>query len=52
MALAEAHLGNWEKAQVNLVKALDYKTESKLNIIDRAMQYTLVSYDSADLTKT
>ncbi|XP_028288246.1 neutrophil cytosol factor 2 [Parambassis ranga] len=41
MALAEAHLGNWEKAQLNLVKALDYKTESKLNIIDRAMQSTL-----------
>lgn len=43
MALVEAQLGNWEKAQVNLVKALDYKTETKLNIIDRALQATLVS---------
>ncbi|XP_076577520.1 neutrophil cytosol factor 2 [Chaetodon auriga] len=41
MALAEAQLGNWEKAQENLVKALDYKTEAKLNIIDRALQSTL-----------
>ncbi|KAI3354756.1 hypothetical protein L3Q82_004582 [Scortum barcoo] len=41
MALAEAHLGNWEKAHENLVKALNYKTESKLNIIDRALQSTL-----------
>ncbi|XP_070708710.1 neutrophil cytosol factor 2 [Pempheris klunzingeri] len=41
MALAEAQLGKWEKAQENLVKALDYKTESKLNIIDRALQSTL-----------
>uniref|UniRef100_A0A3Q3WE20 SH3 domain-containing protein n=1 Tax=Mola mola TaxID=94237 RepID=A0A3Q3WE20_MOLML len=41
MALAEAQLGNWEKAQVNLVKALDYKTESKLNMIDIALQSTL-----------
>lgn len=43
MALAEAQLGNWEKAQENLVKALDYKTETKLNIIDKALQSTLVS---------
>ncbi|XP_044033329.1 neutrophil cytosol factor 2 isoform X2 [Siniperca chuatsi] len=41
MALAEAQLGNWEKAQENLVKALDYKTDAKLNIIDRALQSTL-----------
>ncbi|XP_039983295.1 neutrophil cytosol factor 2 isoform X2 [Xiphias gladius] len=41
MALAEAQLGNWEKAQEDLVKALDYKTEAKLNIIDRALQSTL-----------
>ncbi|XP_071341862.1 neutrophil cytosol factor 2 isoform X1 [Trachinotus anak] len=41
MALAEAQLGNWEKAQENLVKALDYKTEARLNIIDRALQSTL-----------
>ena len=43
MALAEAQLGNWEKAQVHLVKALDYKTEIKLNMIDSALQSTLVS---------
>lgn len=43
MALAQAQLGDWEKAQENLVKALDYKTEAKLNIIDRALQSTLVS---------
>ncbi|XP_070784165.1 neutrophil cytosol factor 2 [Enoplosus armatus] len=41
MALVEAQLGNWEKAQVNLVKALDYKTDGKLNILDRALQSTL-----------
>ncbi|XP_018553713.1 LOW QUALITY PROTEIN: neutrophil cytosol factor 2 [Lates calcarifer] len=41
MALVEAQLGNWEKAQENLVKALDYKTEAKLNTIDRALQSTL-----------
>ncbi|XP_068199998.1 neutrophil cytosol factor 2 [Antennarius striatus] len=41
VALVEAHLGNWEKAQKNLVKALDYKTDVKLNIIDRALQSTL-----------
>nr|XP_020444014.1 neutrophil cytosol factor 2 isoform X1 [Monopterus albus] len=41
MALAEAQLGNWEKAQENLVKALNYKTEVKLSVIDRALQSTL-----------
>ncbi|XP_051910811.1 neutrophil cytosol factor 2 isoform X2 [Hippocampus zosterae] len=41
MALAEAHLGQWEKAQRNLAKALEYKTDAKLSIIDRAMQSTL-----------
>uniref|UniRef100_A0A671TYF5 Neutrophil cytosolic factor 2 n=1 Tax=Sparus aurata TaxID=8175 RepID=A0A671TYF5_SPAAU len=41
MALAQAQLGNWEKAQENLVKALDYKTEAKLNLIDKALQSTL-----------
>ncbi|XP_034998574.2 neutrophil cytosol factor 2 [Hippoglossus stenolepis] len=41
MALAEAQLGHWEKAQENLVKALDYKTDAKLNAIDRALQSTL-----------
>ncbi|CAL8293463.1 unnamed protein product [Lota lota] len=41
MALCEAHLGNWEKAQVHLVSALNYKTESKLSLIDRALQSIL-----------
>ncbi|XP_077410213.1 neutrophil cytosol factor 2 isoform X2 [Vanacampus margaritifer] len=41
MALAEAHLGQWEKAQKNLAKALEYKTDAKVNIINRAMQSTL-----------
>ncbi|XP_061877481.1 neutrophil cytosol factor 2 isoform X1 [Entelurus aequoreus] len=41
MALAEAHLGEWERAQKNLVKALEYKTDNKLNILDRAMQSIL-----------
>ncbi|KAG7525324.1 neutrophil cytosol factor 2 [Solea senegalensis] len=41
MALAEAQLDNWEKAQEYLVKALDCKTEAKLNIIDQALQSTL-----------
>ncbi|CAJ1081866.1 neutrophil cytosol factor 2 [Xyrichtys novacula] len=41
VALCEAQLGNWEKAQDNLLKALDYKTDAKLNLIDRALQSTL-----------
>ncbi|PWA25021.1 hypothetical protein CCH79_00016030 [Gambusia affinis] len=41
IALAEAQLGNWEKAQRNLAKALDYKTEAKLSVIDKALQATL-----------
>nr|XP_057916898.1 neutrophil cytosol factor 2 [Doryrhamphus excisus] len=41
MALAEAHLGQWERAQKNLVKALEYKTDAKLSIMDRAMQSIL-----------
>uniref|UniRef100_A0A8C6MLI7 Neutrophil cytosolic factor 2 n=1 Tax=Nothobranchius furzeri TaxID=105023 RepID=A0A8C6MLI7_NOTFU len=41
LALAEAKLGSWEKAQENLVKALDYKTDAKLSLIDRALQSTL-----------
>ncbi|KAM3593650.1 uncharacterized protein V6R79_017944 [Siganus canaliculatus] len=41
VALVEAHLGNWEKAQENLAKALDYKTEAKFNVIDKALQATL-----------
>lgn len=43
MALVEAQLGNWEKAQEDLVKALDLKTETKLNLVDKALQCTLVS---------
>lgn len=45
MALVEAQLGNWEKAQEHLVKALDLKTETKLSLIDMALQSTLVSCD-------
>ncbi|KAM4533521.1 neutrophil cytosol factor 2 [Odontesthes bonariensis] len=41
MALAEAQLGDWQKAQQNLAKALDYKTEAKLSVIDRALQSVL-----------
>ncbi|KAM7390737.1 hypothetical protein PAMA_008772 [Pampus argenteus] len=41
MALAEAQLGHWEKAHENLVKALNFKTETKLNMIDRALGSTL-----------
>ncbi|XP_034021333.1 neutrophil cytosol factor 2 [Thalassophryne amazonica] len=41
MALSEAQLGHWLKAQEHLVKALDYKTEAKLSIIDKALQSTL-----------
>lgn len=51
MALAEAQLGNWEKAQENLVKALDLKTEAKLSLIDRALQSTLVSYNVVTINK-
>ncbi|XP_072306665.1 neutrophil cytosol factor 2 [Eucyclogobius newberryi] len=54
MALAEAHLGNWKNAQQNLMKALDYKTESKL--IDKAYQsilkqklFKLVEFPSSEL---
>lgn len=42
MALAEAQLGRWEKAQESLVKALDYSSDSKLGAIDKALQATLV----------
>ena len=48
MALAEAQLDHWAKAQENLVKALDYKTDAKLNAIDRALQSTLVSHNVAN----
>ncbi|XP_037135700.1 neutrophil cytosol factor 2 [Syngnathus acus] len=41
MALAEAHLGQWEKAQKSLSKALEYKTDAKLNIINKAMESIL-----------
>ncbi|CAN9506486.1 unnamed protein product [Ophioblennius macclurei] len=41
VALLEAHLGNWENAQENLAKALNYKTDAKLNVIDRALQSIL-----------
>ncbi|KAM9713168.1 neutrophil cytosol factor 2 isoform 1-T1 [Menidia menidia] len=41
MALAEAQLGDWQKAQENLLKALDYKTEAKFSVIDRALQSIL-----------
>ncbi|XP_068603890.1 neutrophil cytosol factor 2 [Brachionichthys hirsutus] len=40
-ALAEAHLGNWEKAQETLVEALDDRTDAKLNVMDRALQSVL-----------
>uniref|UniRef100_A0A3P9LVA5 Neutrophil cytosolic factor 2 n=1 Tax=Oryzias latipes TaxID=8090 RepID=A0A3P9LVA5_ORYLA len=41
MALAEAQLGNWEKAEQNLRKALDYKTDAKLSVIEKAQQAVL-----------
>ncbi|XP_078136586.1 neutrophil cytosol factor 2 [Sander vitreus] len=41
VALAEAQLGHWEKAHESLVKALNYKTDAKLNIIDKALDSTL-----------
>ncbi|KAG7216732.1 hypothetical protein INR49_021115, partial [Caranx melampygus] len=58
MALAQARLGKWEKAQEHLAKALDYKTETKLNMIDRALQsilkqklFKLVEFPSKELFK-
>ncbi|KAK5850079.1 hypothetical protein PBY51_014360 [Eleginops maclovinus] len=41
MALSEAQLGNWKKTHENLVKALNYKTDAKLNIIDKALDSAL-----------
>ncbi|KAA8579307.1 hypothetical protein FQN60_007097 [Etheostoma spectabile] len=41
VALVEAQLGHWEKAHENLVKALNYKTDAKLNIIDKALDSAL-----------
>ncbi|KAJ0059876.1 hypothetical protein NL108_014569, partial [Boleophthalmus pectinirostris] len=56
MALVEAHLGNWTNAQENLQKALDYKTESKINLINKAFQsilkqklFRLVEFPSSEL---
>uniref|UniRef100_A0A3B4BJ09 SH3 domain-containing protein n=1 Tax=Periophthalmus magnuspinnatus TaxID=409849 RepID=A0A3B4BJ09_9GOBI len=56
MALVEAHLGNWKNAQENLQKALDCKTESKLNLIDKAFRsilkqklFKLVEFPSSEL---
>lgn len=46
MALAEAQLGNWEKAEQNLRRALDYKTEAKLGVLEKAQQAVLVSVHS------
>lgn len=58
MALAQAQLGNWDKARENLAKALDYKTETKLNMIDKALQsvlkqklFKLVEFPSKELFK-
>lgn len=43
MALTQAQLGDWEKAQESLVRALNYRSDSKLSVIDNALQATLVS---------
>ena len=43
MALTHAHLGQWEKAQENLVSALNLRTEAKLIHIDKALECILVS---------
>uniref|UniRef100_A0A668TAR5 SH3 domain-containing protein n=1 Tax=Oreochromis aureus TaxID=47969 RepID=A0A668TAR5_OREAU len=58
MALVEAQLGSWEKAQEYLMKALDYKTEARFNIIDKALQsilkqklFKLVEFQSKELFK-
>lgn len=42
MALTEAQLGEWGKAQESLVRALDHSTDSRLGAIDNALQATLV----------
>lgn len=52
MALAQAQLGQWEKAQENLVQALNYKTEAKLSLIDRALQSILVSWRPTHISLT
>ncbi|XP_067107864.1 neutrophil cytosol factor 2 [Osmerus mordax] len=41
MALTHAHLGQWEKAQENLVSALNLRTEAKLIHIDKALECIL-----------
>uniref|UniRef100_A0A3P8Q210 SH3 domain-containing protein n=1 Tax=Astatotilapia calliptera TaxID=8154 RepID=A0A3P8Q210_ASTCA len=58
MALVEAELGNWEKAQEHLTKALNYKTEARFNIIDKALQsilkqklFKLVEFQSKEMFK-
>uniref|UniRef100_A0A669EIN8 Neutrophil cytosolic factor 2 n=1 Tax=Oreochromis niloticus TaxID=8128 RepID=A0A669EIN8_ORENI len=58
MALVEAQLGRWEKAQEYLMKALDYKTEARFNIIDKALQsilkqklFKLVEFQSKEMFK-
>lgn len=40
-ALAEAQLGHWEKAQEKLIKALDFKTDAKLGLLDKALEHIL-----------
>ncbi|XP_037612715.1 neutrophil cytosol factor 2 [Sebastes umbrosus] len=41
VALSEAQLGKWDKAHEHLVKALSYKTDAKLNVLDRALDSSL-----------
>nr|BAF45311.1 neutrophil cytosolic factor 2 [Plecoglossus altivelis] len=41
MALTHAHMGQWEKAQENLVSALNLRTEAKLSHIDKALESIL-----------
>ncbi|KAL1006453.1 hypothetical protein UPYG_G00072600 [Umbra pygmaea] len=41
MALVHAQQGLWERAQQNLVSALNLKTEPKLSLIDRALECIL-----------
>ncbi|KAJ8375485.1 hypothetical protein SKAU_G00060650 [Synaphobranchus kaupii] len=41
IALAQAQLGQWEKAQENLLTALSLKTESKHGHIDKALESVL-----------
>ncbi|XP_074477246.1 neutrophil cytosol factor 2 [Sebastes fasciatus] len=41
VALSQAQLGKWDKAHEHLVKALSYKTDAKLNVLDRALDSSL-----------